>query len=242
MARAAGRSRLGAVVSQVGSGPAGGLIDILERVCVDAAATLDACGVGVSVMTAGGVHGLAAASDPATARIEELQFTFGEGPCIDAFAASRPVLMSELDGAASARWPMYTPAVADAGVRAVFAFPLQIGAARLGVLDVFRDRPGPLTRTELGRAFAFAEQAVTVLLDGQERASAEPSGSDGLDDAFDHGAVVFQAQGMVMVQLGVPVAEALVRLRAYAYSEGRALSEVAADIVARRIHLDRDET
>lgn len=207
-------------------------------VCVEAVKALDAVGVGVSVMTGDGVHGMATASDPATARIEELQFTFGEGPCIDAFAASRPVLMSDLDAAARRRWPVYTPAVTDAGVRAVFAFPLQVGAARLGVLDVFRDRVGPLSRVELGRAFLFAERAVTSLLDGQERSA---PGSDGLDEAFTHGVELFQAQGMVMVQLGVPIAEALVRLRAYAYAEGRPLSEVVADIVARRLRLERDE-
>ncbi len=211
------------------------LVALLWQVCTGAADVLAASGVGMSVMTAGGVHGMAAASDPATARIEELQFTFGEGPCIDAFASCRPVLMPELDGAASRRWPVYTPAVTDAGVRAVFAFPLQIGAARLGVIDVFRGRPGPLSRTELGQAFTVADRAVTVLLDGQERTT---PASDGLDEAFEHRAELFQAQGMVMIQLGVPLTEALVRIRAHAYVTGRPLSEVAADIVARRLRLD----
>jgi hypothetical protein len=128
--------------------------------------------------------------------------------------------------------------VTGAGVRAVFAFPLQVGAARLGVLDVFRNRVGPLSRLELGRAFAYVERAVTALLDGQEQTT---PGSDVLDEAFDNGTQLFQAQGMVMIQLGVPLAEALVRLRAYAYAEGRPLSEVAADIVARRLHFDRDD-
>ncbi|MFC4999439.1 GAF and ANTAR domain-containing protein [Dactylosporangium cerinum] len=215
----------------------GSLVSLLRQVCVDAAQALAASGVGVSVMTVDGVHGMAAASDPDTARIEELQFTFGEGPCIDAFASNRPVLMPELDGAADRRWPVYTPAVTDAGVRAVFAFPLQVGAARLGVIDVFRDQPGPLSRSHLGQAFTFADRAVTVLLDGQERTA---PGSDGLDEAFEHRADLFQAQGMVMIQLGVPIAEALVRMRAYAYAAGRPLSEVAADIVARRLRLDHD--
>jgi hypothetical protein len=218
-------------------------VEPLRQVCADAAQALDASGVGLSVMTSAGTHGMAAASDPVTARIEELQFTFGEGPCIDAFAASRPVLMSELGRAALRRWPVYTPAVRDAGIRAVFAFPLQVGAARLGVLDVFRSRAGPLSRVELGDAFTFVDRAVTTLLDGHEHATAAPAGYvglDRLDAAFDHGAELFQAQGMVMVQLGVPIAEALVRVRAYAYAEGRPLSEVAADIVAGRLRLDQD--
>jgi hypothetical protein len=147
------------------------------------------------------------------------------------------VLVPDISDGAIRRWPVYAPAILDAGIRAVFAFPLQVGAARLGALDVFRVRPGPLSRTELGQAFTFAEQAVTMLLDGQERAV---DGPDGLDGAIENRAELFQAQGMVMVQLRVTLAEALTRIRAYAYAEDRRLSEVAAAIVARRLRFDRD--
>jgi hypothetical protein len=215
------------------------LVRELRHLCVTAVRALSACGVGLSVMANKGVHGMAAASDPATERLEEMQFTFGEGPCVDAFATSRPVLISDLTGAATSRWPVYTPAAHDAGVRAVFAFPMQVVAARLGVLDVFRDRAGPLSRAELAQALTFAELAVTTLLDGQQHA---PTGADGLDEAIDNRAEIFQAQGMVMVQLGVTITEALARIRAHAYAENRRLSNVAADIVARRLHFDRDPT
>jgi hypothetical protein len=180
---------------------------------------------------------MATASDPATERIEELQFTFGEGPCIDAFATSRPVLVPDVADGAMRRWPVYAPAIHDAGVRAVFAFPLQVGAVRLGALDVFRGRPGSLSRAELGEAFVFADRVVTMLLDRQERVNED---ADGLDGAIDNRIELFQAQGMVMIQLGVTLTEAMTRIRAYAYAENRPLSEVTADIVARRIRLDRD--
>ncbi|GAA2593250.1 GAF domain-containing protein [Dactylosporangium fulvum] len=211
-------------------------MELLERVCVDAARALSASGVGMSLMASDGVHGMAAASDPNTARIEELQFTFGEGPCIDAAAAGRPVLVPDLADGAMRRWPVYATAVLDAGIRAVFAFPLQVGAARLGVLDVFRTSSGAMSRPELGQALAFADQVVMTLLDGQERTT----GVDELDEAFEHRAQLFQAQGMVMVQLGIPLAEALARIRAHAYAADRPLSEVAADIVARRLCFDID--
>jgi hypothetical protein len=219
-----------------------GVVGRLQRVCRDAVLALSASGVGVSVMAENGVHGMATASDPATERIEELQFTFGEGPCVDAFATSRPVLVADLADGATGRWPVYAPAVHDAGVRAVFAFPLQVGAARLGVLDVFRTHAGPLSRQELGKAFTFADHAVTALLDGQEQATAHDGQDepDGLDEAIEPRAELFQAQGMVMVQLGVSITEALVRIRAYAYAEDRRLNEVAADIVARRLRFDQD--
>jgi hypothetical protein len=185
-------------------------------------------------MAGDGVHGMAAASDPVTERIEELQFTFGESPCVDAFVTSRPVLVSEIDDDVMRRWPAYAPAIHQQGIRAVFAFPLQVGAVRLGVLDVFRDRAGQLSRAEIGHALTVADLVVNTLLDGQDR----PADGHELEEAVGYRAHLYQAQGMVMVQLGISLAEALVRLRAHAYAEDRPLSEVAADVVARRLRFD----
>lgn len=189
-------------------------------------------------MTADGTCGVTAASDPASERIEELQFTLGEGPCIDAFADRKPVLTADLADTATYRWPVYAPAVQDGGVRAVFAFPLQIGAVRLGVMDVFRDRVGQLSDAELRMAFTFVEVTMQALLDMQENRQSRDG--DAVVDVG-HRAELFQAQGMVMVQLGVSIGEALVRLRAYAYAENRRLDDVARDVVNRRLRLDSDK-
>jgi GAF domain-containing protein len=222
-----------------GEHPAPDGAGLLHRVCVAATQTLAASGAGVSVMTDAGARGVYAASDPVTERIEELQFVLGEGPCWDAFSSRRPVLVPHLDGDSLARWPMYVPAVHDSGIRAVFSFPLQMGAVRLGVLDVFRTRPGLLTDDELTTALTVAEATMTALLDQHEDAGMSDLG-DGLAETVEHRAELFQAQGMVMVQLGVPIGEALTRLRAYAYAHGRRLDEVARDVVARRLHFDPD--
>jgi hypothetical protein len=236
--------QLARVVSLIAQQPAAsdagdGVAAFLHRLCAAVVPALAASGAGLSVMAENEVRGLTAASDPAIGRVEELQFMLGEGPCIDAFGARRPVLVADLADTARSRWPAYAPAAYDAGVRAVFAFPLQVGAARLGVLDVFRPRPGPLSADELGQALTFAEVAVTALLDGQ--AHAEPGApADGLDEAMDSRAELFQAQGMVMVQLGGTLTEALARMRAHAYAENRPLAEVARDVLARRLRLDRD--
>jgi hypothetical protein len=236
--------RLAQVVALIAQQPANpdagdGVAAFLQRLCAAVVPALSVSGAGLSVMADNEVRGLTAASDPATARIEELQFMLGEGPCIDAFAARRPVLVANLADGASRRWPVYAPAAYDAGVRAVFAFPLQVGAGRLGVLDVFRPRPGPMSADELGQALTFAEVAVTTLLGGQ--AHADPgAAADGLDEAMDSRAELFQAQGMVMVQLGGTLTEALARMRAYAYAENRPLADVARDVVGRRLRFDRD--
>jgi hypothetical protein len=213
--------------------------DQLRRICGAVVEASSASGSGISVMTADGTLGVCAASDPTSERVEDLQFVLGEGPCFDAFTARRPVLMADLSDTRTRRWPLYGPAVRDEGVRAVFAFPLQIGAARLGVLDIFRDRVGPLTGAELQMSFTFAEFIVETLLDMQQDGfSRGGDGTAGLD--MGRRAELFQAQGMVMVQLGVSIGEALVRMRAYAYAENRRLEDVARDVVARRLRWDED--
>ena len=210
----------------------------LGQLCRTVTRTLPARGAAVTVMTAEGVQSVAVASDPQTQALEEQQFSFGEGPCVDAFALRRPVLEPDL-GRESARWSAYAPAALGEGVRAVFAFPLQIGAARLGVLDVYRDQPGGLSPMALRQSLTLAETALHILLDGQADAvSGRPV--QGLESAVESRSELFQAQGMVMIQLGVSLAEAMSRLRAHAYAQDRRLSDVARDVVTRRLELDPD--
>jgi GAF domain-containing protein len=212
----------------------------LLRICRAAAEALAASGTGMSVFTPDAVRGVCAASDPRSELIEELQFVLGEGPCIDAFESRRPVLVADLATHATARWPMYTPAVYGHGVRAVFAFPLQIGGARLGVFDVFRDQEGELSAEQLTDALTFADVTVAVLLDEQDGLGRADGA--GIADAVEYRAELFQAQGMVMVQIGGTISEAMVRMRAYAYAESRSLSDIARDIVAGRLSFGQDRS
>ena len=216
-----------------------GMVGGLGRLCRTVVRTIPAAGAGLSVMTEGGVRGVAAASDEASERIDELQFELGEGPCMDAFASRRPVLEADLVVGGTARWPLYAAAASNQGVGAAFAFPLQIGAARLGVLDMYRQLPGSLSAEELAQALTFADVATTMLLDGQADA---PLGAaaDGLGEALEYRFELHQAQGMVMVQLGVGLASALALLRAYAYAHDRHLDQVARDVVTRKVRLDED--
>jgi GAF domain-containing protein len=216
-----------------------GMVGALRRLCGAAVKAIPVSGAGLSVMTDGGVRGLAAASDGPSERIDELEFALGEGPCLEAFVSRRPVLEPDLAEGGMSRWPLFAAAAHNEGLRAAFAFPLQIGAARLGVLDLHRRAPGPLSADELTRALSFADVATRMLLDAQKDA---PPGSaaDGLDEAMAYHYQLHQAQGMVMVQVGVSLAAALALLRAYAYSHDRHLDDVARDVVARDLRLDED--
>ena len=210
----------------------------LQRMCRVATRDLPASGVGVSLLSDGGELMTTAASSAATALVEELQFSLGEGPCLLAHATRAPVLVPDLSELARTSWPGYAPAAHDHGVRAVFAFPLQVGATRLGAMDVYRNVVGDLSGTAQSRALGYAELAVESLL---HAGSTVGGASALLDDGAGTPYEVYQAQGMVMVQLGVPGDVALARLRAHAYAEGQRLVEVAQDVLDRRLVLQRDD-
>ena len=211
----------------------------LQRVCRTAARELSAMGVGISLQPQGSPPFPVAASSAALARVEELQFVLGEGPCIDAYALRRPVLVPDLGTTeAVTTWPGYTPAARDCGVRAVFAFPMQRGAARLGAMDVYRDHAGGVSPKMLFRALTFAEVALQQLMLHADTPGHGPV--DLLDDLDGHRFEVYQAQGMLMAQLRVGAEQALSRLRAYSYAHERRVVDVARDIIARKIELEPD--
>jgi hypothetical protein len=219
--------------------PGTDVADFLGRLCRAAVELLPATGAAASLMTDTGSFVVAAASDAAAADLAELQFILGEGPCLDAYAVAAPVLVPDLAGQGTTRWPGYAAAAHERGIEAVFAFPLQVGAVRLGVLDVFLASRADLSASTLSLALTFARVATSTVLDGQAGA---PAGRipAGLDGALESQFPIHQAQGMIMVQLGVSLQEALARLRAYAYAHDRRLTDVAHDVVERRLTLARD--
>ncbi|MFG2456977.1 GAF and ANTAR domain-containing protein [Streptomyces sp. NPDC048523] len=173
-------------------------------------------------------------------RFEELQFTLGEGPGPEAVRTGSPVLEPDLERVRPARWPALLPAVRELGaVHGVCCFPLGIGAIRIGVLTVLCDRDRQLSRQQYADAVALSAMLTSAFLNG------EPRGEEAGVQGFAMGvrqpsglrrAVVHQATGMVSVQLGVSMEEALLRLRAHAYGSAHPLGEVAEAVVTRRLH------
>ena len=130
----------------------------------------------------------------------------------------------------------FLPAALQAGVRAVFGFPLRVGTVRLGALNLYRDRPGPLSGNQHADALVVAEVAARWVLEAQAGAPPDTVAGEREAGAVFH-FVVHNAAGMVSVQEQVSVTEALIRLRAFAFSHDRLLAEVAQDVVARRLRL-----
>jgi len=208
------------------------LPELLCQACADA---LPVSGVGMGLMTDSGHEGAIAATDGPARLMEDLQFTLGEGPCLDASREGRPVLQPDLARTAPRRWPVFGPAVLEAGIAAIFAFPLQVGWIRLGVLDIYRDTAGNLDDDELAQALAFADAAVVILVHLQSQVGAGQGMHPQLTDTAGNRPEIHQATGMVSVQALVGLTEAFLLLRAHSFSAERSILDVARDVVARRL-------
>jgi hypothetical protein len=208
-----------------------GLPAALQRICRAATWSLSLIGAAVQVSTGSGGVVVLASSDRASRRLGEVTFEVGEGPCLEALAFARPVLVSDLMGEGLARWPGYVSAVRDNGVRAVFALPLHVGAVRLGVLEMYGARVRSLSPVELSIALAFTRAATDSLVDSPSGLSVALLGDRSMQAMGDR-IEIHQAQGMVTVDLGVDLAEALALMRAHAFGVGLPLLEVARRILA----------
>ena len=225
--------------------------ELARHICAACVAGLDVDGAAMSLLT-GSVHRQTLSATAATAEIlEDLQFTLGEGACLEAAATGSSVLVPDIhDLTHSARWPVFAAAVVEqTDVRALFALPLQLGTVNVGVLDLYRDTPGPLLGHELRDMVAATDTAMLLLLgshagtdlDDESARTGRPLEDGRREDAlWIDRAEVHQATGMVLAQLDIPPEDAFARLRAYAFAQRRPLNEVARDVVARRLVFTED--
>jgi hypothetical protein len=217
-------------------------IDAADRLCEACVMLFDVDAAAISLVFDGTNSGTLGSSGEPARTYDELQFILGEGPCLDSVARRAPVLVVDLADPGEARWPVYGPAMLDLKVRGVYALPVLVAGDYIGAFDLFRARPGRLTDDHVTGAIAAAELASIPLLDlldtDMQAAFADPDSNAWAELHALSRAEVSQATGMLVAQLGVEPAEALVRLRAHAYATGRSATDVARDILDRRLRLE----
>ena len=196
-------------------------------------------GAGIMLLADGHPQASVCTSDYISSRIEELQYTLGEGPCIDAHRQHTPIAEPDLSEPTTPRWTAFSPAAVEVGARAVFGFPLAVGGVGLGALNLYRNRRGPLSVEQHADALVMADVAARAIITMQSRAAPGAIAAQ-LESSGNFRFVVHQASGMVAAQLSVPIDEALSLIRAHAFVVGRSVSDVARDVVERRLRLDRD--
>jgi len=207
---------------------------LFARIVDAGAAALSTGSVALTLRTAPSHLQLVGASEGIAARVEDLQMTLGEGPTFEAYASYGPVLVADLGSVERGRWPGFEAALTAADAGSLSALPLQLGAIRLGVLSVYRPSAGLLSRADLAAALEVADAVTTLLLTSGRAAPSDEAivawlAGSGTSNEIN------QATGMVIAQLGITAEEAYARLRAFAFSSERSLSDVALDVVQRRL-------
>jgi GAF domain/ANTAR domain len=219
-------------------------VEAADRLCEACVVLFDMDAAAISIVFDGANSGTLGSSGGPARIYDELQFTLGEGPCLDSVAHRAPVLVADLADPDDARWPIYGPAMLSHDIRGVFAMPVLVAGKHVGALDLFRIQPGILNGEHFAGAIVAAELAGVPMLDlmsGDLLAAVnDPESNAWAEIHALSRAEVSQATGMLVAQLEVEPAEALVRLRAHAYSTGHSSTDVARDILDRRLRLEAD--
>lgn len=219
-------------------------VDAADRLCEACVVLLDIDAAAISLVFDGANTGTLGASDDNARTYDELQFLLGEGPCLDSVTRRAPVAVFDLADPGDGRWPVYGPAMLDLRIRSVYAMPIVVAGEYVGALDLFRAQPRRLDGKQFSGAVIAAELAAMPLLDLLEgdlqAAIADPHSNAWAELHTLSRAEVSQATGMLVAQLEVEPAEALVRLRAHAYATGRSATDVARDILDRKLRLEAD--
>ncbi len=225
------------------SGPRRGraAADLLCAACVE---FLDIDGAALAVVNDGTLSQALGSNGPSSRELIEMQFALGEGPCIDV-ADTGIATTADLTGPDGQRWPALSRAAYGFGVRMMFVLPVAVIGFPMGTLCLHRERVEPFDGASTEHCFLAAELAAMPLLD-LIAIDLETPLDDDTSTAWDDmaslsRAEVYQAAGVLMVQLGISPAEALVRLRQYAVKHGRNTSQVAYDILENNLRIDDDQ-
>jgi hypothetical protein len=211
--------------------------DPATSLCLASVDVLGVTGAGLVLMSGGRSMGFIGVSDRVTEAVEQVEYTLGEGPCVAAYRTKVPVFDADLADEATTRWPEFRRGALAAGIQAAFGFPLLVGHICIGAMNLYHDQPGPLTADQVADALVVANFASRSVMAWQADA---PPGTVAwqLEKAPNHKVEVHQATGRISVQVGVSLDDALVLLRAYAFSHDRQISDVAAEVAAGSLRLD----
>jgi hypothetical protein len=211
--------------------------DPMSSLCLACTDVLGVSGAGLMLVTGGRSLGCIGVSDLVTEAVEQVEYTLGEGPCLEAYTSKAPVFDPDLADTGVVRWPEFRRGALAAGVRAAFGFPLLVDWICIGALNLYHDESGALTDAQVDDAISVARMASRTLLAWQAEA---PPGTIAwqLESVPNHRMEVHQATGRISVQAGIPVADALVLLRAYAFAEDRPISQVAAAVATGELRFD----
>ena len=209
-------------------------LDNLSTLCVSVLNVTDA---GLMLADPRGTLNFVAASSERMRLIELIEIQSNEGPCLDAFRGGEPVVNVEVLEQAD-RWPTFVEFARENGFQSVSAVPMRVRDTVIGALNLFEAGPSRLSDRDVVLAQAFAHVATIGILHERSLREAEAVATQ-LRGALQSRIAIEQAKGLVSERAGVSIETAFDLLRKYARRNNLRLREVAEDIAARRLAVER---
>lgn len=187
---------------------------------------------GAAVSTLGNMLGseTVSATDSLAARLDEVQFDLGEGPCWDALASNHPILESDFPSHAENVWPNFADEMSRYRVGAIFAFPLTLGPLEIGAIDLYTTDSSTLSQAQIAHTSMAATLISRVVLRRALRFA-----NDDTNGTEHSRRIVHQATGMTIAQLRISPDDAMLLIQGHAFATGRSMMEVAGKIVEGRL-------
>lgn len=195
---------------------------------------LDADGAGVTVADRDGLLRYVTATDERAARIERVQEETQQGPCMSAYLADEAVAVSDVREVD--RWPEYMEVADDLGFHSVLGVPLVSEVSKVGALNIYNESPRVWSEDDISAAWVFADMATVYLLRTSQLQEASRL-AEQLQGALDSRVLIEQAKGMVARRNDIDVDEAFRLIRSHARDHRLGLSDLARDVVDRRIDI-----
>ena len=208
---------------------AGNLDEALRRIVSATHELFNVDGAGLMLIDPDQLLRNVADSDPRVDHLEELQIEHGEGPCIDAFDEKELVHAADLS--AEARWPKFSPAAVERGLRVVLASPIPYNQTAIGVVVVFSTKVHPWSPEGELALVAFTDLAALTIANTMQ---SEQRGelAEQLQRALDARVVIEQAKGALVAREGISAKDAFEQMRRRARAERRRVAEIAEEVMA----------
>ena len=212
------------------------MVELLDRLVDCCADLLAADAAGIVLGDARGNLRVVASSSDDAGLMELLQLQNDQGPCMECYRTGMPVSVPDLN--TSGRWPRFVAAVRErAPFKSVHALPLRLRSEAIGALNLFHSTAGPLPAADLALGQALADIATIGILQERTIRRSEVV-NEQLQTALNNRTVIEQAKGVVAERAGLAMDAAFERLRRYARSNNRKISDVARGLVERELDAD----
>ncbi|MFC8130393.1 ANTAR domain-containing protein [Streptomyces sp. NPDC057302] len=174
-------------------------------------------------------------SDGISERLQDLQFILGQGPSQRFQGETEVRQLPDLGRLLARQWPQFTAEAEELGIAALFIWPVHIGAVQAGTMTGYRRVAGPLSAQQSAQGQLVADALAEHVLNHWPSSTDTSNGPGHVGTVDLHRAEVHQATGVLSEKLGVPLAEALDRLRARAYASGQPLAATAHTVIQQEL-------